>query len=432
MTPSADLNYSRHPDAPDGSPPSAVRVGDLIFVGGQMPVHPTGGLPPETKLLPGMPYHGSEIEKQLRYLYSSLDERLKELGSSLKHIAKINSFHLHGSDADMALRVRREWFDHDTPPPSTLVLTNELSVRGARVLIDMINIAEDAKLPMTPVAVSKSPAIAQVKAIGWAVYSQVLKGGGFVFTRGTAPHNQNGPLPETLPDYPFPYDLDQVQFQLRYELERLKDLLADAGCSLSDVVRAEIHMPDMTNLAAVDEVWREYFPENPPARVIIPVPLVIPPMIIETGLIAVDPKGPYRKEIVSLKNVPASPSPESQAVKAGPLLFFSGQMATDYKTGLAPEATVDPKLPFHASPARLQAEYVYRNVEQLCEAAGTSIRNLVKRRVYHTDLRDMPRAESFWKAKLGERLPPSSFIGTSGPLPVPDCTVQYDLIAYVP
>ena len=426
------MKYLRHSEAPAGAPPIAVRAGDLVFVGGQMAVHPVNGIPPETLLLPGMPHHGSLIEKQLRYIYSNLDRRLKELGTSLKSIAKINSFHMHGEDADMALRVRREWFHPETPPPSTLVFAGELEARGARVLVDMINVAEDAELPMTPVKISKSPAIAQVRAIGWAVYSQVLKGGGFVFTRGTAPHNQDGPLPETLPNYAFPYSIDQVQFQLRYELDRLKDLLADAGCSLKDVVRAEIHMPDMINLASIDEVWREYFPIDPPARVIVPVPLVIPPMVIETGLIAVDPSGPYKKEIIKSEKVPTSRSPESQAVRAGPFLFFSGQMATDYETGLATEARTDPAFPYHTSSAKLQAEYIFRNVELLCEAAGTSIKNLVKRRVHHVDLRDAPLAETVWRAELKDRLPPTSVLRTTGPLPVPSCTVQYDLIAHIP
>lgn len=432
MTAKTELKYVRHPEAPAGTPPIAVRAGDLVFIGGQMAAHPVDGIPPETLLLPGMPWHGSVIEKQLRYIYGNLSERLTDVGTSLKHIAKINSFHTVGQDADMALRVRRDWFHHERPPASTLVLTDELPIRGARVLIDMINVADDAELPLTSIDVSKSPAIAQVKAIGWAVYSQILKGGGFVFTRGTAPHNQNGPLSETLPDYPFPYSFDQVQFQLRYELERLKDLLADAGCTLKDVVRAEIHMPDMTNIAAIDEVWNEYFPEDPPARVIIPLPLVIPPMVIETGLIVVDPNGPYKKETIRLKDVPSSLSPEPQAVKAGPLLFFSGQLATDWKSGLAPEARSNPDFPYQTSPARLQAEYIYKNVKAICEAAGTSIENIVKRRVYHTDLSEMPKAEAVWQANLKDRLPPTSVLRTCGPLPVPACTVQYDLIAWVP
>jgi enamine deaminase RidA (YjgF/YER057c/UK114 family) len=428
----SEVQYVRHPEAPAGAPPVAARAGDLIFVGGQMAAHPVQGIPAETLLLPGMPWHGSLVEKQLRYIYDNLDLRLREVGGSLKRIAKINSFHSYGEDADMALRLRRQWFDQDTPPPSTLVLAPELTVRGARVLLDMICVADDASCPMTPVALSKSPPIAQVKAIGWAVYSQVLKAGGLIFTRGTAPHNQNGPLPETLDTYPFPYSFDQVQFQLRYELERLKDLLADAGASLKDVVRAEIHMPDMINLAAVDEVWKEYFPEDPPARIIIPVPLVIPPMIIETGVIAVDPSGPFKKEVIRPKGVPSPKAHESAAVKAGPYVFFSGQMATDYKSGLAPAARGEADFPYHSSQARLEAEYILKNVEAICEAAGTSLSNLVKRRVFHTDLRDTPRAEQAWSKRLGDRLPPTSVVRTSGPLPVPACSVQYDLIAYAP
>jgi enamine deaminase RidA (YjgF/YER057c/UK114 family) len=432
MAKQSELNYVRHHDAPDGEPPVAVRAGDLEFVGGQMAVHPVTGVPTEALLQKGMPYHGSLIEKQLRHIYGALEEQLVEIGTSLKHILKINSFHLHGEDVDMALRVRREWFHREMPPPSTLVFTPELPARDARVLIDLINLAEDATLPMEQVTVTKSPPIAQVKSIGWAVFSQVLKGGGFVFTRGTTAHDQDGPLAETQADYPFPYRHDQVQFQLRYEMERMKDLLEDAGCTMQDVVRAELHMTDMTDIGAVDEIWAEYFPEDPPARVIIPVPLVVLPMRIESELIAIDPKGPFKKEVIRSSEVPARLGPESQAVKAGPYVFLSGQMATDYQNGLAPEARSDPNFPFHTSGPRLEAEYILDNVESLCRAAGTSAANLVKRRVHHTDLSNAPRAEAAWLSRLGSRIPPTSVFRTSGPLPVPDCTVQYDLIAYAP
>ena len=434
MTGDNELKYLRHPNATDGMAPVAVRAGDLIFVGGQMAVHPESGVPDETRLHPGMPYHGSLIEKQLRYLYGNLVDWLPELGTSLKHIMKINSFHIHSEDIDMALRERRNWFSHEDPPPSTLVFTPALTARDARVLIDLINVADDATLPMTPVALTKSPPIAQVKSIGWAVFSQVLKGGGLVFTRGTTAHNQDGPLPETQTDYPFPYAVNQVQFQLRYELERMKDLLKDAGCTLSDVVRAELHMTDMTDLAAVDEVWNEYFPVDPPARVIIPVPLVFleNTMRIESEFIAVDPKGPFKKEVINVDGVPPRLGPEAHAVKVGPYVFISGQMATDFENGLATEAQSDLNFPFHSTPAKLQAEYVIKNVEKICQAAGTSINNLVKRRVHHTDLKDTPNAEAAWKENLGDHIPPTSVFQTSGPLPVPACVVQYDLIAYAP
>jgi enamine deaminase RidA (YjgF/YER057c/UK114 family) len=282
------------------------------------------------------------------------------------------------------------------------------------------------------VKLTKSPEIAQVKSIGWAVFSQVLKGAGFIFTRGTTAHNQDGPLKETLPDYPFPYDNSIVKYQLRYEIERMKDLLEDAGATLEHVVKAELHMTNMEDIAIVDELWREYFPVNPPARVIIPVPLVVLPMRIESEFIAVDPNGPYKKEIINFKNVPKPISPESIAVKAGPYLFLSGQMATDYKNGVAPEATINIGMPYHKNQARLETEYIIKNVKEICESAGTSISNLVRRRVHFTDLYDMSVTEDLWSRELGDRMPARTIFKTSGPLPVPDCRVQYDLIAYIP
>ena len=103
-----------------------------------------------------------------------------------------------------------------------------------------------------------------------------------------------------------------------------------AGFNVIDVIKQLQNIYDYQHKSAnhllniTDEVWEEYFPIDPPARVIIPVPLVSPPMIIETGLIAVDPRGPYRKKIIQAEGVPAPRSPVSQAVKAGPYLFLSG------------------------------------------------------------------------------------------------------------
>ena len=371
---SQDLVYLRDEG---NSNPIAVKAGDLVFIGGQIAYESNIGIPDSLKLHEGMPYHGSLIEKQLKFIYSKLENNLSDVDTSLKHILKINSFHVHGEDVDMALRERRNWFNPDNPPPSTLVFTPELPVKDARVSLDMINIAKSAALPIESVKLSKSPDIAQVKSIGWAVFSQVLKGAGFIFTRGTTAHNQDGPLKETLSSYSFPYDNSIVKYQLRYEIERMKDLLEDAGASLEHVVRAELHMTNMEDIAIVDELWDEYFPSNPPARVIIPVPLVVLPMRIESEFIAVDPKGPYKKEIIKFKSTSNPISPESVAVKAGPYLFISGQMATDYKNGLAPNARPNPNFPYHQNQARLEAKYILENISNICNEAGTSIENLV-------------------------------------------------------
>src|SRR5688572_13271863 len=111
-----EIKYARHPDAPAGTPPLAVRAGDFIFVGGQMAAHPVLGVPEEAKLMPGRPFHGSDIEKQVRYIYTDLSKTLETLGSSIRQIMEINSYHMHGQEVDMALRTRREFFGEEAPP----------------------------------------------------------------------------------------------------------------------------------------------------------------------------------------------------------------------------------------------------------------------------------------------------------------------------
>ena len=428
------IQYVPNSEAPSGSPPIAVRAGDLIFVGGQMAIHPMEGMPPEVKLLPGYTWHGygTSIEKQLNYIYANLNKTLGKLGSSLQHTVNINSYHIDYREIYNAMRVRKEWFGADNLPPSTLVLAPELSVHGPTVLIDIINLAEDSPFPRSPVVITKAPNISHVAAFGWAGYLQAVWGGGLIFTAGKVAAGTQGPIPESLPDSEFPYRYNQIRLHTEYVLNTLKNNLSDAGCSLDQVVRAEIHLKNIEDLPILDEVWREFFPKDPPARVVVPLTLSESAYLVEIGFIAVDPEGPYHKEIVNTSEAPAPLGHESQAVKTGPYLFMSGLMATDYKQGVAPDARPDPNFPYYSSSVKRQVEYIYRNVEAICEAAGTSTRNLVKRRVYHLDLREMPIAEEVWQKRLGDRLPPTSFLRVDGPLPVPGCTIQYDLMAFAP
>ena len=129
--------------------------------------------------------------------------------------------------------------------------------------------------------------------------------------------------------------------------------------------------------------------------------------------------------------MPEPISPESVAVKAGPYLFLSGQLATDFKNGLAPQASIDPNFPYHKNQARLEAQYIINKVSSICEDSGTSIENLIKRRVHYVDITDIPDTEDLWVDKLGDKMPASTLFKTSGPLPIPACRIQYDLTAFI-
>jgi 2-iminobutanoate/2-iminopropanoate deaminase len=54
--------------------------------------------------------------------------------------------------------------------------------------------------------------------------------------------------------------------QLRQALQNAADVLATEGATLADVVKTTLYLVDMSEFAAVNEVWVEFFTENRPTR----------------------------------------------------------------------------------------------------------------------------------------------------------------------
>ena len=444
------IQYLRHPDAEAGAPPLAVRAGDFVFLGGQMAVHPKQGVPPEARQPIGRPFHGSAMERQARYLYTNMADTLEKLGSTIKHVMKINSYHMHGLDTDMHLRTRREFFGDSEPPPSTLVRMAETTVPGSTLVLDVTGIATDASRPREIFMQPKAQPGSDYKPVPFQsifrapIFSQASRGGGFVFSVGVGPRELSEEDPETVPrpdeithDHPyplprptFPYHTNRARLQMEWILTGLKGILEAAGTSFEHVVRGEIHLSDIRYLHTLNSVWGRFFPKDPPARIVVPLPLARPDvMLVEIELVALDPRGPYKKETVFTREAPTPLGPEPQAVKAGPYVFLSTQLATDHTQGVPPEARPDPNFPFHSSGIARQAEYIFKNVDAICRAAGTSAQHLLRRRAVHVNLGELVEAEEVWAEKLGDRLPPTTSFRVEGPLAVPGCTVQYDLIA---
>ncbi|GAC1346155.1 MAG: RidA family protein [Myxococcales bacterium] len=108
-------------------------------------------------------------------------------------------------------------------------------------------------------------------------YSQAIASGGLVFTSGQIPLD-----PET-------QQLVQgdIRAQTERVLENLAAVLAAAGCTFADVVRAGIFVADLADFAAVNEVYGKRFPKDPPARSTVQVAALPKGARVEIDLIAV-------------------------------------------------------------------------------------------------------------------------------------------------
>jgi len=54
--------------------------------------------------------------------------------------------------------------------------------------------------------------------------------------------------------------------QLRQSFENIRIVLEDAGSSLSKVVKTTIFMVTGNDFSVVNKIYKQFFPENPPAR----------------------------------------------------------------------------------------------------------------------------------------------------------------------
>ena len=109
------------------------------------------------------------------------------------------------------------------------------------------------------------------------------------------------------------------------------------------------------------------------------------------------------KEIISTDNAPQAIGPYSQAVKTGNLIFISGQIPLDPKTGDIVDGTIED-----------QANQVLENVKSICEAAGHGLEDIVKITIFLTDLGNFATVNEVMKKYFKEPYPARATVEISG------------------
>jgi enamine deaminase RidA (YjgF/YER057c/UK114 family) len=138
--------------------------------------------------------------------------------------------------------------------------------------------------------------------------------------------------------------------------------------------------------------------------------------------------GPVRKQVVRTSRAPQPTIHQSQAIRAGEFVFLSGLLPTDFRSALAPGASVDPNFPNHTSAIRQQADYVFDTAAAILDAAGSSLDNLVRWQAFLPQASDMAAFQSTARARLGPAAPWPSLAETAGII-IPACRVLVDITA---
>jgi 2-iminobutanoate/2-iminopropanoate deaminase len=100
------------------------------------------------------------------------------------------------------------------------------------------------------------------------------------------------------------------------------------------------------------------------------------------------------KEIISTENAPGAIGPYSQAIKAGDMVFCSGQIPIDPQTG-----------EFVSQDIAEQTEQVLKNLSAVLEAAGSDLNNVVKTTVFLADMNDFAAMNEVYTRYFSENKP---------------------------
>jgi aminoacrylate peracid reductase len=109
-----------------------------------------------------------------------------------------------------------------------------------------------------------------------APYSPGTKAGNAVYVSGMLAMDSDGKL----------VGENDVKAQTQQVLDSIKAVLEAAGGSLRDITFNHIFLSDMSHYAGMNEVYRTYFPADPPARYCIRTDLVKPGFLVEIASVA--------------------------------------------------------------------------------------------------------------------------------------------------
>lgn len=451
-------NAAKKPEAvwPDGTPKPlmpytpAIKAGGWLFVSGHLASDYKTALAPEaTSPNPNL---SNDMALQSRYLLGNIAKTVAAAGRDInKDAVRIWQWYVSPFPTLEEFKQGNTWprmtitpyldernkFIQEPRPASTGMGIHELLVKDTIIEVDLILADDDGENIGYPVPEGVPAPLAG--------YSPAIRRGDWVFLAGEIPVDWKGDYessvnlgePSALAKEarvnPYVWYGSEIEQQTEYTLWKLQKIAESAGTSLARAVKADVYIGDPSDFEGMEKVWKRWFPDNPPARCVIPyMGLGGKGSRVEIALTLLANDSELTIETIETDNAPKPFSHEPQAVKAGPFLFLSQQLPCDSEGALPANLTRNPYFPYYGMPARDQMRYMMKNVAAICEAGGTSLENVVRRACFHDDGKHFAETVEEWAAHFPGLKPCSTTMVLGGPLVVPGAHTLLDLIAWVP
>jgi len=199
-----------------------------------------------------------------------------------------------------------------------------------------------------------------------------------------------------------------VTSETRRIFENLKILLEDNGSDLTRIVQVHALIYSRLEYDVLNRVYRQYLPNNPPARMVWQV-------VIESGfkvqldVVAAAGTGNNKmaltRQVIEPKNEKLNVSknrglPHSPGIRVGDFLFLSGMVSTDPQTGELKQGTLT-----------AEAQQIIENISHLLDSSGSSLSNIVKMTVFVYDMLEFQNVNGVLRKFFPENPPALTVCG---------------------
>jgi len=315
-----------------------------------------------------------DVKAQTKQVLDTISATLKTAGSSLANAASVTVYLKNQSDFAAMNEVYRTYWTKDPPARTTVMvpLLNE-----GLVEISMVAVPDGGqRTVVNPSEWSSSP----------NPYSYAVRTGNTLFLSGLIARNGKDNTPMK----------GDMAAQTKGVLENGAAVLKAAGFAYSDVVAARVYITDQAAFQDMNNVYRTYFPTDPPARATVKALLTSGDYSVEITMVAV--KG--GRTAFTTPTADGKPGTKnanlSSAIKAGNRLYVSGILGN----------TADNKGDVKAQTAESLAR-----IGRTLKAAGFDWKDVVEGMVYLPDLTKFNDMNASYREVFGKDFPARATVG---------------------
>ena len=340
----------------------AVMSGDFLYLAGSI------GNEPGTLEVP------EGIEAQVRNTMDNLGMVLQEAGLDFSHVVSSNVFLSDARHYQAANQIYRGYFEN--APQIRATIQADIAIPDALVEISMVAVKPHLEKKIIRPSRMKVPKLPN----SWGI--QV---GDTLFIDGVTSRK-----PDTYqPMY------GDIAAQTRQVLQNVGMVLEGAGMGYENVVRCSVFMNDTRYFNQMNEVYRTFFTNDPPARATVRGKLMDPRFLLKIQCTAV--KDSNRRVVVA-EGVPRSSSPYSPAIEAGNRLYLAGFV------GRGTDGNVNGDI-------KDQTRQALENIRTTLKTAGMTFDNVVDVMVYISDIRFYPAMNEVYAEMMPNPPPARATIG---------------------